>query len=258
MKEYHDAHLPFSDSFKEKYGLPFEHIIAVIDALLMRAFAQWRDDTKEIFNYWQRAYKPTFRNFIISEVSKYLPLTIERLGLSINSDDIDVSAIISFFELTEDKRKDIDLATQGPHYLILPFKGDSIFIDYAWIGQRFYNLFYNVELDDQNFKGDVLEALVREQSSPLTSKQLHAKDGTSKQVDAAFDKGKLLLFVECKAKCMSFGFFRGDPEAIEHRNKFIDNALSDADDKAKWLASHPLGTNYDIRKFGKRSLHLND
>jgi len=249
LKEYHDAHLPFSNSFKEKYGLPFEHIIAVIDALLMRVLAQWQDDTKEIFNYWQRAYKPTFRNFIISEVSKYLPLTIERLGLSINSDDIDVSAIISFFELTEDKRKDIDLATQGPHYLILPFKGDSIFIDYAWIVQLFYNLFYNVELDDQNFKGDVLEALVREQSSPLSSKQLHAKDGTSKQVDAAFDKGKLLISVECKAKCMSFGFFRGDPEAIEHRNKFIDNALSDADNKAKWLASHPLGTNYDIRKF---------
>ena len=49
---------------------------------------------------------------------------------------------------------------------------------------------------------------------------------------------------------MSIAFDRGEPQAIEYRtNNVIERGLSEVDDKARWLATHPVGTNYDVTKY---------
>jgi hypothetical protein len=113
----------------------------------------------------------------------------------------------------------------------------------------FYNLFYEVKLDDQRFKGAILENLVQSKDSPLLRKKCNALDGSSKQIDTAFSISNTILIVECKAKGKSFGFFRGEANAINFRNEFIIDSLKSVDNKAKWLALNPLGKNYDIRTF---------
>src|SRR5262249_6777521 len=47
----------------------------------------------------------------------------------------------------------------------------------------------------------------------------------------------------------SFGVDRGEPYAIQYRLRKLNEALRDVDEKARWLASNPSGTNYDISNF---------
>jgi len=74
-------------------------------------------------------------------------------------------------------------------------------------------------------------------------------EGEKRQVDAAFEFEDRLVIVECRAVGRSIGFERGNPEAIQFRQRVIEKALGDVDEKARWLARHPVGRNYDIRRF---------
>ena len=57
------------------------------------------------------------------------------------------------------------------------------------------------------------------------------------------------MIVECRAVGNSFGFEQGDPRSVEFRARKLHAALSDIDEKARWLAVNPVGKNYDIRQF---------
>jgi hypothetical protein len=73
--------------------------------------------------------------------------------------------------------------------------------------------------------------------------------GESKQIDAAFCYQDCLLIAECKAFARSFGIDRGDPESLRFRLRKLNQALSEADKKARWLAATPIGTNYDVSRY---------
>jgi hypothetical protein len=42
---------------------------------------------------------------------------------------------------------------------------------------------------------------------------------------------------------------RGDLQGLEKRRTVIEKPLDDIDDKARWLAAHPEGTNYDMTPY---------
>jgi hypothetical protein len=137
----------------------------------------------------------------------------------------------------------------GPHSLFLPLNDDRFFIDYAWVQRVLYNLFFNIRVSDQNFKGDALEEIVHRRRSVLPTGPCLALNGESRQVDAAFEVGDSLVIVECRAVARSFGVDRGDVRAIQFRTELVDRTLNDIDEKARWLAANPVGTNYDVRKY---------
>jgi hypothetical protein len=165
-------------------------------------------------------------------------------------DSEDIQAAIHFWELDVSNRKDIDLSYSGPHYLFLPVGSDRSFIDYAWIFRRLHDLFVDIRIPDQHFKGDALEKYVRKDKSILPTRPCRSNDGQKRQIDYTVSCGNHLVIAECKAVCKSIGFERGDPNAIKHRtDKVIELGLSDVDNKAEWLAKYPVGTNYDVTKY---------
>ena len=151
----------------------------------------------------------------------------------------------------------MDLWYPGPHSVFLPVDDNSIehgceyFIDYIWILRRLGDLFYGVHVADNNLKGDALDALTRAAESPLSNRQLFAKDGTSRQVDASFAVRKRLIIAECRAWSRSIGFEKGQIEAVKQRTAKIEKTMHDVDKKAQWLASNPVGRNYDVSRFSK-------
>lgn len=76
-----------------------------------------------------------------------------------------------------------------------------------------------------------------------------ALDSTSRQVDAAFACGEVLVIGECKSKRRHLGLENGGIEATEGHRQFLQNLLSEVDLRAVWLAHHPVGTNYDISDY---------
>lgn len=245
------SHRFFAPAFEQKYDLELADVIAVIAAMLHRVLSLWKKNPGQILRDWQRSYELVTRAFLTRQIESFLERYGARLGFPISLDGVNVEKVLDFLSLTERNRSDIDLVTHGPHKLLLPIGECEFILDYAWIFDFLYNLFYEVSVSDQNFKGYMLEAVVHKDDAPLTNKPCKATDGTSKQIDASFKVGDSLLIAECRAKGKSFGFFRGDTRAIKYRNDFIQRLLWDIDEKGRWLASRPVGLNYDIHGFTK-------
>lgn len=253
LTEYRKAHLPFAASFYEKYGVSLDAVLAVVAALLLRMLYMWHQTGISAFTrFHQRAYEgPCHRKFILDETMLFVPGACKILGIHksvISSDEI--KDAIRFWELDVSSRTDIDLSYSGPHYLFLPIQSDQFFIDYAWILRRFHDLFVGIWISDQNFKGKALESVIRKDKSILPAKSCRTSTREERQIDYAVARGSHLVIAECKAVGMSIAFDRGDPQAIKYRtNNVVERGLSEVDDKAKWLAAHPLGTNYDLSNY---------
>ena len=252
LRGYREAHVPFAEAFERRHGVPLDAVLSVFGVLCLRVVAAWGGlEGLAIVRYWQRAYEgPHRREDLLKGVPGLLPAAAELLNLEETYvADLDVASVIDFLTLHESKRADIDLVYAGPHYLFLPCGRDRVFTDYAWIGRRLFDLFFGVSIPDQNFKGDALERVVRGGQSALPVSACKSCDGGQTQIDAAFEADGRLVIAECRAVSRSIGFERGDPQAIQYRNQVVEKALKDTDDKAKWLADHPDGTNYDVRKY---------
>ncbi len=83
-------------------------------------------------------------------------------------------------------------------------------------------------------------------TSVLPTRECRALDGTSRQVDASFEKGDILIIAECKAIAQSLGYARGDATAQKYRMDKLSEAFAQVDDKAQWLAARPVGRNYRV------------
>lgn len=256
LHSYYTAHKPFSSAFANHHGVSLESMLVVLASLLLRVFHIWTKEKGRVVHYWQRAYDgPYRRSFVEQDLKAFLKWGIRSLGLSASPGEIDVGGALKLLELTVGKRALIDLAVPGPHSVLLPFNADRMFIDYAWCAPTLYNLFYGVKLEDQNFKGAALENLVRTRKCVLPEGPCKSLKGESRQIDASFAIGDTLAVVECRAIARSFGIDRGDPLALNFRRQKIDQLLTEADSKARWLGQNPVGANYDVRSF-KRILPI--
>jgi hypothetical protein len=253
LREYRKAHLPFATPFYEKYRVSLDAVLVIVAALLSRVLYIWQHDGISAFTrFHQRAYEgPCHKQFILDEIGHFIPVACKILEIDkslITSDSI--KDAMRFWELDTSKQVDIDLSYSGPHYLFLPIQKDQLFIDYAWIFRRLHDLFVGVWIFDQNFKGDALESRVRKGKSILPTKPCIANTGEKRQIDYAATCGSHLVIAECKAVGMSIAFDRGDPSSIKHRiDNVVELSLSQVDEKAHWLATHPIGRNYNIAEY---------
>jgi hypothetical protein len=253
LRSYYDAHEPFAAAFKAAKQIDLLDLLAVLSALLVRIAPLWVDHPDAVVRYWQRAYEgPSQREYVLDEITRFLPTALEHLGSPAKAKDINVNGVFAFLELNSAKRDLIDILLWGPHSVFLPYSdGERVFVDFAWITRLLFNAFFDVQMEDQNFKGAALEKIVRAGTSVLPIAECKALGGTRRQVDAAFKVEHTLVIVECRAVGRSFGVERGDPKAIAYRIQRSEAALRDADEKARWLAANPVGTNYDVRGYAK-------
>jgi hypothetical protein len=84
----------------------------------------------------------------------------------------------TFLAVDISARGTIDIGVPGPHSVFLPCGDSHYFTDFAWIARRLVNLFDEVAVADQNFKGFALEEYVRSGKSELPVRQCNAADGT--------------------------------------------------------------------------------
>ncbi len=250
LREYRMAHLPFADAFEERHRVALDAVLAVVAALSSRVFYSWNETgIVSLLKYWQRAYDgPHRRDSIRDQLLAFIPTACEILAINKSQlDSAQFDAALGFWDLGTANREDIDLSYPGPHHVFLPIHNDEVFVDYARILRRLHDLFLGVSIPDQNFKGDALEKLVRRGKPVLPIKPLKATCGETRQVDFAMAVGKHIIIAECKAVGWSIAFDRGEPQAIEYRTKnVVERALTEVDEKATWLATHPVGSNYDI------------
>jgi hypothetical protein len=247
IQGFYTAHAPFASAFQEQFACGLESVLAVIASLSAGVLLKWREGTDFIYKSWQRAYEgPAKRQDLIGYINSLINLGLGQLSLPIRASDVNVDGVFNFLSLTAEHRENMQIRVPGQHAVFLPCGSERFFVDFAWIRHRLLRLFDDVQVEDQNFKGEALEVYVRGGQSELPVRRCKGLDGTSCQIDAAFACGEVLVIGECKSKRRHLGLENGSMEATEGHRQFLQNVLSEVDRRAVWLAHHPTGTNFDI------------
>ncbi len=182
LLKYYEAHKPFASAFLQKYACDLESLVAVIAGICTSAFRDWRGQPATTYRYWQRAYLgPSARESFVEHIRDNLEAGLVAVPLSIRACEVDVEGAFDFLALVDSRRAEIDIGVPGPHSVFLSCGDASYFMDYSWIYYRLMRLFDDLELENQNFKGEALEEYVRAGRSELPIKKCDSIDGTSKQ-----------------------------------------------------------------------------
>lgn len=251
LRAYYRSHLAFAEPFERTHGITLAAVLVIIAALSLNVLRSLEGGGPDRFTHFmQRGYKGPIKREILKDLVKSLLPDAERIlsgePMELSGDEIERAFV--FWELGN--QRNIDLQYSGPHAVFLPYGAEWLYVDYAWMRRRLYDLFHGVVVTDGNFKGDALEEVIRSgRASVLPTGKCKAYDGTERQFDGAFAAGDCLIAVECKAARRSIDVDRGKPEAIQKRWKLIDQALSKHDERALWLAERPKGRNYDATRF---------
>jgi len=253
LRGFREAHLPFTQAFYDNYKVSLDSVLLIVGALAERVFYAWHSYGLDVYlRYHQRAYEgPCGYDFILNEINRFIPIACKLIGINkthINSEDI--KDAINFWTLETTNRLQIELKYPERHYIFLPIRPNTYFIDYAWILQSLYDLFKDIWVSDQNFKGKALENTIQREAPVLPTKPCKNRLGDKRQIDYSISRGSYLFIVECRARGQRLSYEQGKRESIDHRiKKVIGPALDDIDEKALWLAKHPVGNNYDITSF---------
>ena len=253
IRGFRKTHQPLAGAFEKKYGVSLDSVLCVVAALGLRVLFTWRELRGVWFSrHWQRAYEgPLKKEDVMEGLQDFLPPALRLLGIEDDcQSQIDLQKAFQFWQHCPSKCQGIDIAYSGPHSIFLPYSEDRVFIDYEWISRRLIDLFIGVTIPDQNFKGDALEIAIGRDASILPKRACRSAAGQEKQIDYAIAIKNILVIAECKVVGKSIAFERGDPRAIDYRRqKVVELALSEVDEKAEWLAQNPIGINYDISQY---------
>lgn len=249
IRSFYLAHLPFSGAFEEKYGVKLRDVFVVLVAAIVSWSIELRTDPMHLGRILFRGYYVMSGERLRGVVQEYMSDASDLLAIK-PDDAVDIEGALSMLTATDERVNLIDPGLQAPLSVFIPIDNGKLVVDYTWIAQILYHLFFGLNPKDQNFKGDLLEQHVQSDRTPLTRRQCRAADGSARQIDASYHVGPILVVAECKVKAMSFGFFRGDRQSIDLRTTdIVERALAEATEKATWLSQHPRGNNYDIRHF---------
>jgi hypothetical protein len=80
----------------------------------------------------------------------------------------------------------------------------------------------------------------------LVSRRIRSDAGGYLDIDVSGTCGNVLYIFECKCHYLNLAFDRGLPEELEKRRIYYSKALAQADNTAKFLASHPKGKSYEV------------
>ena len=245
FKSYYDNHRGFESDFASARGCTLLATLQVFLGLVVYAMRSWGNGV-HFARCWTVALEAGLsRSAITDAVMWAMPAVGPAFGGS-SSTRQEVDAAIDLLTLTADKRSDQEPFLGGPMSAVLP-TGDQYTIDFGWMPRILDTLFYGVTTENQNFKAGALEQLlVRDVGNEFPQRQCVAHDGSSREIDASFIRGAVLVLVECKANGKSLAYERGNLQAVKSRQHLVEKAIDEARDKADWLAKRPTGTNYAV------------
>lgn len=247
LNKYLTAHLPFDKDFQTKNNISFQSILFVITTLCFRYF--YTSVIKKypyIVNIMQRGYEgpEEFEN-ILQSIKGFSKHAEHILKLDYKFSNREIKKAVKY--LTLENKAEINLMYSGTLKMFIPVGERRLYIDYSVIIDILNNLFFDIDLNKHNFRGLTLELALNETKSYLPTKPCKNKEGKEKQIDFSVKIDRLLIIGECKVVAKSLGFYTGELKALHYRNeKVIERGLSEVNEKAQWLATNPIGKNYNL------------
>ncbi|RYY85055.1 MAG: hypothetical protein EOO15_17980 [Chitinophagaceae bacterium] len=247
IKKYLESHLPFENDFRAKHDVSYKTIIFIITALCLRYLhLSLEKEYPIIVTVLQRGYEgPIKRNDIFQMIHFYEKATKQILGNGIDTTRKELRN--AFRHLMLDNRHEVNLLHSSSKNFLVPVGEDRFYIDYSASINILNNLFFGIDLNKHNFRGQLFEDALNSTQPYLPTKPCKNYSNEKKQIDFSIRIENVLILGECKVVARSTGFYTGDFNSLKLRtDKVIEKGLTEADDKANWLAKYPIGKNYNL------------
>ena len=252
IRTFYRNNRPLLNAFAEKHKISVVSILSVITAIYLKIARELIVEKKItiVESMFTRGYQgPFLESELLLLLKNFQEDANQVLQISKeDKTDVDIQSGYNFLRL--DDTRFIGLLYPGPFKMIVPVSEGKVLIDLSKVAHILDGLMFGVNIKTENFKGTLLELAVGSKTSILPTNECIARDNTKKQIDYAFSVNDVLIIVECKLKLMSVGSFKGKKESEDARTKsVVMKSVKEVDDKAKWLAAHPLGRNYSLSKY---------
>lgn len=171
---------------------------------------------------------------------------------------IDIVLILNRFLLTSDNSHDIDLWTRGPKRFLYQLSEKYMVIDYSCLT----DIITYIVKDITSVDGEIgnrraisfEEEIEKELNLVFGSESVWVCGGDivsgmfRKEIDGSFIVEDILFVIEAKAVNVSFGYDKGDKQALEFRINKMKGALQEANEKAEFIKDHFLSINPALPK----------
>jgi len=248
---YYKNHEFYNDAFQRKFGYRMESFVYTLYLLLFREFVFCRESHPAGIDNLKRAYRH-IRSYevLTEELIEYYKAGKNCGKYTFEIDKYEVLKVLEDLTLPKETNA-ISLVTLGPRYLLFPAINGDYIIDYASITpillSKLHFLNVKEETKGHYFEDFVIGRLIRKKLRLWEcKKKLNHGDGTSKEIDISFLYKGFLFLGELKSNKMSLSYIKGDKKSLEFRKEKMIDALSQIDEKARWLSLHITGTNYHI------------
>jgi len=254
FEEYYKKYEFSSKMFKRKFNYSFPCFVTIMYLLFWYAYFQSNTENVAIsYQHIQRAYNyisstDSLVDYLFDLSKKYRIPSLQNLDLSKE----EIAFAIKKLTFTPGRRKDINLTTRGPRFLIFTYNNHLV-LDYASILPilltKHHFLKGNLSAKGPLFEKNIKNKFIKKGYHVwFCSKELRQKDGTKKEIDISLYIENILFVFELKCINRSFDFEEGNIKALAFRREKFENALREIDDKADWLKKDREGLNYKIPK----------
>lgn len=158
-----------------------------------------------------------------------------------------LESVFKLFTSGASEAKKISLWTRGPRTYFYHLGNNLYAIDYSAISSvinYFAINFTNGEGASANFRGDKFESKVKRVVESygfevwVASRMVKFRGAIKKQIDCSFVIGKFLFLLEAKSFNVSFGFDKGDLDAIDYRRFKLEAALEEVESTSDFLVKY--------------------
>ncbi|MDI6814381.1 MAG: hypothetical protein QMD10_12745, partial [Desulfitobacteriaceae bacterium] len=233
------------------FGYSLKSFVNTLAAVGLHALLNARDNKRFAYQFIQRAYNyvPSIDALVEALVDFSESEWWQQEGAN-PLDKQEVRMILDSLALHPQNQHVVSLATRGPRFLIFPGVDRGIVLDYAAVLPILLSKCHFIKADFRP-KGTLFERwLDRKLGSkgivPWKRGELKGNDGTSREVDYSLIVNNILILIEARCVSKSFDFELGDLRALEFRKDKLVQALSDVDEKARWLSARRQGANYKV------------
>lgn len=243
----------FEEEFQEHYSFKVRDFIVLLGLIAYRVTENIFQSLGTQIQIYNRAYFLINSNLDVYKedyIEKYNHLLKLITGTTITEIELsdlqtNVNTIFDSFTLTHGNQSDLDLWTRGPKRLFYQMSKHSSIIDYTMLTGIVAYIVKEITSTDgevgnrraEDFEDSLIKEIkhhIGEQNIWVAKQEIKYK-GQKKQIDASFIREDILFILEAKAVNVSFGFDKGNKNAVEYRTAKMKKAIKESNQKAKFI-----------------------
>lgn len=251
LRDYFEFVELFDDKFIEEYDFTTQEFRSFLYYLLRYELFRFITDTKIQISLLQRCYLLTTFDRLyngIIDIATEINLFDQRIKCLKSS----YKKIIKFMTYPKEVPRNINLWTRGPRKIFIPINKDYLIMDFTGFFHLFDTLLRPIakmsgkigNIKSENFEKKTQDSIKEDFGDDkywIGSEKLKFKKGNERiigDIDASFILNQFLFIIECKSINVSFGFLKGDKQALNFRKGKLMESLNQIDSLAKIIANN--------------------